>query len=144
MSKKRFWWSVGAVWFVMMFTDFLFHGVWLAPLYQQTAQFWRTQDEVKSMMPWMWFGQFVFSWAFVWIYSNGISKDNQWTQAFRYALAIFMVAKVPEQTVTWAMTPYPAQLVLSWFFVTFVQSVVAAYVMTWTFKPMLWKTAKAR
>jgi len=135
MSTKRFWWSVAAVWLVMWVTDWLLHGIWMAPIYQQTAQFWRSPEEMKKLMPFMWFGQFIFSWAFVWIYSKGISKDNQWVQAFRYAMAILLVAKVPGQLVMWATTPYPSELVIRWFFIAFVQAFAASFVLTWTFKP---------
>jgi hypothetical protein len=138
MSKWRFWGSILAVWVVMMVTDWVFHGVWLAPLYHQTAQFWRPEAEMHSTMPWMWFGQLLFSWAFVWIYSKGISQDNQWTQAFRYALAILMVGKVPNWFVMWATVPYPSELVARWLLICFVQAFCAAFVMTWTLKPLQW------
>ena|SRR5687767_2890529 len=136
MSKKRFWWSVFAVWFVMMVTNWFFHDVWLVSWYQQTSQFWRSTEEIQGMLPLMAFGTFIFSWAFVWIYSKGISNDNPWTQAFRYALAILLVAKVPDQIETWIVSPYPAELVLRWGFVSLVQAFACAYVMTWTFKPV--------
>ncbi|MDB5036665.1 MAG: hypothetical protein JWQ35_193 [Bacteriovoracaceae bacterium] len=143
MTKKRFWISVLAVWAVVWATDFLFHGIWLAPLYQQTSQFWRPGQEIQSMMPWMWAGQLIFSWAFVWIYSKGVSHDNQWAQAFRYAIAILLVSHVPGQLVMWATTPYPAELIWKWFFISAVQAMVCAFVMTWTFQPAKWaQTAK--
>ena len=136
MSKKRFWWSVAAVWIVMMVSDWLFHGVWMQSWYQQTAQFWRPQDEMRKMMWWTWFGQAVWSWAFVWIYSHGINKDNQWAQAFRYAIAILLISTVPQHMGMWAMAPYPGELVARWLMIAIVQAFAAAFVMTWTFKPM--------
>lgn len=137
MKKTRFWWSVLAVWIVMMITDYVFHGIWLSPLYHQTAQFWRPMNDMQRMMPFMWFGQLLFSWAFVWIYSKGLSKDNVWSQAFRYALAILLVAKVPHQLGLWATVPYPGDLVARWFLISIVQAVGASFAMTWTIKPVL-------
>jgi hypothetical protein len=138
MSQKRFWLSVLAVWFVVWVTDFLFHGVWLQPLYQQTAQFWRPYDEMRSLMPLMWLAQAIFSWAFVWIYSKGVGNDNQWMQAFRYGLAILFVSHVPGQLGMWVTSPYPLELVLKWLFIAAVQAMLCAFVMTWTFKPLAW------
>ncbi len=135
--NKKFWWSVGTVWIVMVATDYLFHGVWLSPWYSQTAQFWRSPEEMQSFMPLFWVGQLVFSWAFVWIYSKGISGDNQWAQAFRYALAILLVAKVPNHMATWAMMPYPGDIVARWLVVSIVQAFAASFVMTWTYKPSM-------
>ena len=139
---KRFWVPVFSVWIVMMFTDFLFHGIFLAPLYQQTAQFWRASDEIQRMMPWMWVSQFMFSLAFVWIYLQGLSKANLWTQAFRYAFAILLVAKFPEQLGAWAMAPYPAELVLWWLVIAIVQALAASFCLTWTYQKVqkAWKS----
>ena len=144
MSNKRFWWSVAAVWIVMMGTNWVLHGVWLKPLYEQTAQFWRPWEEMQTMMYWMWIGTAIFSWAFVWIYSKGISRDNQWLQAFRYALAILLVAHVPAQLGMWATSPFPAELLWKWFFIATIQAVLSAFVMTWTYKPLeSWSGSKA-
>lgn len=135
MKKKRFWLAVVAVFFVTMLTDWFFHGVWLQPLYQATAQFWRPLEEMKPLMPFMWFGQFVFAWAFVWIYTQGINKTNQWAQAFRYAIAFLLVAKIPSFFGMWATSPYPADLIIKWAFIAFVQAFVCSFVMTWVYKP---------
>ena len=143
MTHKRFWFSVLAVWLVMFVTDFLFHGIWLATLYQQTAQYWRSPEEMQHYMPFMWIGQAIFAFSFVWIYSKGISKDNQWSQAFRFAMAILFVSKVPTQLGLWATSPYPIELVLRWFFIASVQAIACAFVMTWTFKPSTWTMAHA-
>lgn len=125
-----------AVWFVMFVTDWLFHGMWLQSWYQQTAQFWRPMAETQKMMPWIWVGNMIFSWAFVWIYSKGVSKDNQWMQAFRYAMAVLLLTQVSTQVSMWAMVPYPGELVARWLIVSTVQSILAAFAMTWTFQPL--------
>ena len=141
--QKRFWGSVVVVWLVMVVTDGLFHGVWLAPLYKETAQFWRPDSEMKQWMPLMWIASFIFSWAFVWIYTNGISKTNPWGQAFRYGLAILLVAKVPELMGVWVTTPYPWELITKWFVVSFTQALLCAFAMTWSYKPWLnWQVSQ--
>jgi hypothetical protein len=144
MTNKRFWFSVFSVWIVLFATDWAFHGVWLQPWYQATAQFWRPMAEMQKMLPLLWVGNFIFAWAFVWVYSKGISKDNQWHQAFRYALAILCLSKIPEQLGMWAMSPYPGELVARWALVSFVQAFACSFAMTWTFQPLTWaKRVKA-
>jgi hypothetical protein len=142
MSNKRFWWSVFAVWVVFMVTEWLFHGVWMAAMYEQTAQLWRSQEEIQHWMPLTWIGNAIFSWAFVWIYSKGISKDNPWMQAFRYAWAIILVSQIHQWTNTWAVSPYPLEMVIRWAFIGVIQAMACAFVMTWTYKPQLtWQAA---
>jgi hypothetical protein len=140
MNSKRFWWSVVAVWVVMNLTNWFFHGVWLAPWYEQTAQFWRPGAEMQQYMWVMWITSFVWSWAFVWIYSKGLSAANPWGQAFRYAGAIIALSIIPDVAQSWAVSPYPAQLVWRWLIIGAVQATLCACVMTWTFKPQwAWK-----
>lgn len=137
MKKPRFWWSVLAVWIVMMVTDYVFHGLWLSAWYQKTSSLWRPVHDMQKMMPLMWLGQLIFSWAFVWIYSKGLSKDNVWSQAFRYALAILLIAKVPHQITLWVTVPYPGELVARWMVISVFQAVGASFAMTWTIKPLV-------
>jgi len=141
MSNKRFWWSVLSVWIVMNVTNYFIHEVWLSSLYQQTAQFWRSAEAIQHWAWMMWVGSLVWSWAFVWIYSKGISTSNPWGQAFRYAWGIILLSQIPQWAMTWVVSPYPAELVIKWAFVGAIQAMLCAYVMTWTFKPQLsWST----
>ena len=141
-TQKRFWWSVAAVFVVMLLTDWFFHGWWLKGWYEQTSQFWRSPDDYQKMMPALWIGNFIFSWAFVWIYSKGLSTDNPWAQAFRYASAIFLVSKLPEQLSVWATRPYPGELLVRWGFIALFQAFLCAFVVTWTWNPAkAWKSA---
>lgn len=134
MQNKKFWFSVIAVWLVMFVTDWVLHGWWLGGLYQSTAQFWKPEDEMQKWMWVAWFGNFIFSWSFVWIYTKGISGDNYWHQAFRYALAILMVSKWPAQIGMWAYSAYPSELIWKWMVVAFVQAMACSFVMTWTWQ----------
>lgn len=130
MKTKSFWISVGIVWFTMVATDFLCHGIWLAPLYMETAHFWRTQDEMQKMLPLIWLSNFMFSSSFVWIYMQGVTKSDPWGQAFRYALAILLVSRFPEHMGMWATAPFPGELVMKWVFISTFQALLASWVVT--------------
>jgi hypothetical protein len=133
MQQKRFWLSVVSVWFVVFLTDFVFHQVWLKDLYASTAQFWKMEAEMEVWK--MWFGNAVFAWAFVWIYTKGITQDNPWHQAFRYALAILLVSKIPMLIGQWGYSALPPELLWKWGVAYFVQATACAFAMTWVFKP---------
>jgi hypothetical protein len=143
MAQKRFWFSVVAVWLVMFVTDWFFHGMWLGPLYQSTSQFWKSPQDAQSMMWAAWLGNFVFAWAFVWIYKQGISQDNPWHQAFRYALAILLVSKVPTLLGQWTYSAFPPELLWKWGVVYILQALSCAFAMNWVVKPV-WMPQPAR
>jgi hypothetical protein len=145
MSNKRFWWSVAAVWIVMAVSSWVLHGMWLMPLYKSTAQFWRSDSEMASWMWVMWLGWAAFAWAFVWIWSKGLSQANVWWQAWRYAWAVIAVAEIPHMAMTWAVSPYPWELVAKMFLVSAVQALMCSFVMTWTYKPAMgWQGQKVK
>lgn len=140
MGNKNFWMGVIGVWVLKSISDWAFHGIWLQGLYMETAQFWRPQAEMQGMMWAMWLGNFVFSWSFVWIFSQGISKDWPWGQAFRYGWAIVTVSQVPQWLGTWATTPYPAELLVKWAVIGFIQAMLCSFWTTWAFRPK-WQAA---
>jgi hypothetical protein len=135
MQQKRFWFSVVSVWLVMFVTDWALHGMWLNGLYMETSQFWRPAEEMQSAMWGAWLGNLIFAWAFVWIYTKGISQDNPWHQAFRYALAILLVSKVPTLLGQWTYSTFPPELLWKWGVVYIVQAFACAFAMTWVIKP---------
>lgn len=139
MQNKTFWYSVITTWFLLFLTDWLFHGVWMAPVYQSTQQFWRSQEEAQSMMHWALIGNFIFAWTFVWIFNQGLSKANPWHQAFRYSLAIVFIAKAPSVMIQWTYSAYPFELLAKWLIAFTVQALICAYAVTWFYKPkMAW------
>lgn len=137
MQNKRFWFAVGAVWLVMFITDWVLHGMWLGPLYEQTPTFWKSMDDAKAMMWASWLGNAIFAWAFIWIYTKGISHDNLWHQAFRYALAILMVSKVPTLLGQWTYYAFPNELLWKWGVIYLIQALACAFTMTWVYRPSL-------
>jgi hypothetical protein len=143
MQQKRFWFSVASVWGVMFATDWIFHNKWLGDLYANTAQFWRPEAEMWSMMWLAFLGNAIFAWAFVWIYTKGLTQDNPWQQAFRYALAILLVSKVPTLLGQWAYSTYPTELLWKWGFVFIVQALACSFAMTWVYKSA-WSTQTSK
>ncbi len=134
MTEKRFWLSVLMIWTIIFLTDWIFHGVWMAGLYQQTAHLWRPMEEMSQTMWVMWVGHVFFAWAFVWIFTKGMSKDKPWGQAFRYALAMFSLGTVPRLLGQWAVSPYPTDIIFRWFIIEAIQVCLCAFALTWAYK----------
>ncbi|MCB0349967.1 MAG: hypothetical protein KDD38_02215 [Bdellovibrionales bacterium] len=131
MGNKRFWFSVAAVWAVMFVTDWILHGMWMGPLYQTTPELWKSQESVKGAIWAAWLGNAIFATAFVWIYSKGISQDSVWSQAFRYAIAILLVSKVPTLLGQWTYFAFPNEMIWKWGAIYFVQAFACAFTMAW-------------
>ncbi len=127
----------------MFVTDWVLHGWWLRDLYMSTQQYWKPMSEAQSMMWASWLGNAIFAWAFVWIYSKGLSQDNPWKQAFRYALAILLVSKVPTLLGQWNYSALPTEIFWKWGVVYFIQAYACAFTMTWVYKPA-WQTQPHR
>lgn len=48
------WLLASLVIFVFIFAaEFFVHGIWLMPIYEETASLWRSQEEMQQLFPWM-------------------------------------------------------------------------------------------
>ncbi len=134
MNEKRFWGSVFMVWAIIWLTDWFFHGVWMMPTYEATAELWRPMEQMGQTMWAMWVGNFAFAWAFVWIFTKGLSADKTWHQAFRYSLAIFVLSSLPKNLGTWAVSPYPTDLIFRWIFIEATQAFICGFALAWSYQ----------
>ena len=70
MNKSRFLLSV-LIGFVFVFIfEFVFHGVLLGDMYEQTADIWRTEEEMQSFFHWALLSQLVFVVALAFIFTR--------------------------------------------------------------------------
>ena len=86
--------------FVVIFgTDFLIHGVWMAPDYQATQQLWRPEAEMNSYRGWMFFAQLLLVFAFVMLWTR-------WASTARITCAIGYGFLMGIFSGTWAIIMY--------------------------------------
>jgi drug/metabolite transporter (DMT)-like permease len=125
------------VWALIAMTDWVFHGMWMNTWYEQTSTLWRSEGEMRSTIWAMWVGYFAFAWAYVWIFTKGLSNDQPWWQAFRYAWAIFALASIPRLLAQWAVMPIPTDIIFRWFAIEGVQVFACAFTLTWAYRPKI-------
>ncbi len=115
-----------AVLMVMFVLEGLIHGVLLADLYKQTAQLWRPDADMQSLMWLMWVGYLIFAPIFVFIYIKGYEPNKSGVgQGLRYGLLIGFLIAAPESLGWYAVLPIPAALAFYWFVAGLVEHVAA-------------------
>lgn len=115
-SKKLIKTSLG-VFVAMAVLEFFIHGTILKGLYEQTANVWRTKENMKQVCWMMWLGYLVFAPLFVYGYRMGHeSKKDAVPQGVRYGIWIGLLMTVMPNLVWFVVLPIPGILALSWFF----------------------------
>src|SRR5262249_21791861 len=136
---KRLILAVVAVFVAIWVSSYLIHEVWLKSTYKATMSLWRTEAEMTSHMAWLLLGQFLFSVAFVVIWSKGFPATATLGGSCMYGL--FMGVFGGSGTcITYAVQPIPGDLAVKWFVAGLAQGVLAGVVVYLVGKP---KSAQA-
>jgi hypothetical protein len=126
MTKNVNWNRWMMAWVAMFFfffaSDFLIHGVWLQDTYHATQSMWRTEDDMHHFMPWMVFGQIMIAAFFTFIFARGY-EGKGWQEGLRFGLLIGFLTSAP-MFMNYAVMPMPMNLLWSWVFACFAQSIV--------------------
>jgi len=122
------------VFIVVSIFNIVFHGQIMDKLYLDNSQFFRPQDEIQKHKYYMWIANFIYSAAFVYIYSKGHEKKNAIEQGIRYGLWISLLIWIPDALVTFTIFPYPKALHLGWLVGYVVQSIVAGITVASVYK----------
>jgi hypothetical protein len=119
---------------VVFGTDFLIHGMWLAPVYKATAELWRPEAEMGQKFPFMLLGQFLVAFSFSTIFALFVANYRSLTTSLLFGglAGIFAGAT---QVIMYAVQPYPGSLVVKWFLVGIVQMIVIATVAHLVYRP---------
>jgi hypothetical protein len=99
------------VFLVFTVLNFVIHGVFLAPVYQQTPQLLRAEQDANQHMIFMLLGFLIFSVAFVWIYARGLEAKPWLGQGLRYGLAVWLIASVSRYLIYFAIQPWSGTVV---------------------------------
>ena len=108
---KRMSLSIIVVFVVFTALSYVIHGLLLQPLYQQTPQLLRAQQDAQSHFPFMLLGFLVFSVAFVWIYSRGLEAKPWLGQGLRYGLIVWLIASLSRYLIYFAIEPWSGTVV---------------------------------
>lgn len=130
----KLWLISGIVVFlVIALSEFLFHAVVLQPLYVQTGQLWRTEQEMQKRLPLILLGQAIFAFAFAFVFTKGYEAKGP-LEGVRYGFYMFLVF-VPWQVLTaCAAMPVPRHLCVSWLGVGLVEFLLCGLVLASIYK----------
>ena len=109
--------------FIFIFaSDFLVHGIWLAPDYKATADLWRSDAEMQTRFAWMLTAQFVTALVFVLIWAKGFAGRTLGAGAsfgFLMGLALQTWA-----IVFYVVAPLPGVIATKWFLSGLLQAIL--------------------
>lgn len=112
---KRFILSFVVAFITTFLFDFLFHGILFMGMYEATADVWRPEAEMQSMMGWMTLNQVLFSLAFVWFYTRGFEPAKPALgQGLKFGLYTGVFLAATYSTGWYAVLEVPLTLCLSW------------------------------
>src|SRR5436190_4042575 len=113
MNPKRLILAVVAVSVGLWLTSFLIHGIWLNSIYKETMNLWRSEAEMTSHMAWMLLGQFLWSLAFVLIWSKSLPAVASLGRSFLYGVTMGVFSEA-NSLIMYTVEPLPGYLVAKW------------------------------
>ena len=134
MNNKKFLVSWVVVFVTIFVCDWILHGKILNDLYHQTAQLWRTKEEMNALGLWMMLGNVLWSGAFSYLFLTGCyGKGLNAGVRFGALVGLLFAA---HSTVMYAIEPYPAVLSISWAVGFVVEYAIAGAVLGLINKPV--------
>ena len=130
-NQKKLWLTtfVVFVWFYLF--DWLFHGMFMKETYMATSQFWRSETEMMSYMPWMVFGHFFLALMFTFIFTKGYEHKGT-AEGFRYGFYVSLFFNAP-LLIWYAVMPYSLNMTLMWIAANFVKFIVGGLITSKTY-----------
>jgi hypothetical protein len=74
-----------AVFFFIVFAEWVIHGNLLKGLYNETGSLWRTDEQMKTMGIWMFIGYFLMAKYFTFIFARGCENGGI-GEGFRFGI----------------------------------------------------------
>lgn len=134
MNPKRLILAVVVVFVGFWVTSFLIHGVWLNPIYKETMNLWRSEAEMQKHMGPMFLGQFLWSVAFVVIWSRSFRTANSLGGSCLYGLlmGVFMQSN---SLIMYSVQPMPGHLIAKWVIAGLAQGVLMGVLVFFVGRP---------
>ncbi|MCB0393367.1 MAG: hypothetical protein KDD25_02335, partial [Bdellovibrionales bacterium] len=112
INKKSMVIATIAVFIYIWISDFLIHGLLLSGIYKETAQLWRTEEDMQGHMLWMLIGQFLIAKFFTLVFIKGYNGGGV-SEGLRFGLIAAPLLVAPN-FITHAVMPIPANLIWMW------------------------------
>ena len=119
---------------VITIFNIVFHGVFMEKIYNANSYFFRPHDVIAKHRYYMWLANFIYSFAFCYMYSKGHDKKaNNIAQGFRYGIWISLLIWLPDAIINYTIYPFPKTLVLKWLAGYTLQSLLAGMTASTTY-----------
>jgi hypothetical protein len=136
MDMKRWLMATAGAFGVIAAGDYLIHNVWLSEIYAQTAQYWRSPQEMQARIGFMVGGQLALAGLLALVYAKGYEPGKgAASQGFRFGVMIGLLLGLPRMLIEHAVYPFPTTLVLNWFLGGLVEASVAGIIIGYLYKP---------
>jgi len=139
MTPKRFILAVVVVFVGYWLTSFLIHGLWLNSLYKETMNLWRSEAEMTRHMGGMFLGQFLWSLAFVLVWSKGFPAVASLGRSCLYGLTMGIFFE-SNSLIMYTVQPLPGHMIAKWVIAGLAQGALMGILVYLVGKP---KTAPA-
>ncbi len=134
MNTKKFIIASLVVFVLYEVLSYLIHGVILSKAYMDTADLWRSMEDMNSKSWIMWVGDLVKAFLFVYIFIKGL-ENKGWMEGVRFGVVFGLYVGIGMGIGTYATSPIPFTLALQWFAFTVVQLVLCGIAAALIYKP---------
>ncbi len=121
---KKLLLAIVVAYVVLMGTNYLVHGIWLAPDYAATENAHRTFDEIQRRMWIMAIGQFFFAAVFAYVYTRGAENKPWMAQGIRYGIVMSFLTVIPGSLSQYVTYFLPHVLAVKWMIAGTIQLVI--------------------
>jgi hypothetical protein len=134
VSWAKFLLASLAVFIASSLFNFAIHGFILQPEYRTYPGLLRDIADSQSHTLYLILSFLIFSPAFVWMYSRGVSSAPWAGQGVRYAIAIWFIATVSRYLTYYAIQPWSAGTVLRQIVYELPMMIVLGLIVGWFFR----------
>lgn len=110
--------------FIFVF-EWIFHGMLLHGIYEQTSHLWRPKGEYNFLA--MTAGQLLFTFVFVFIFLKGLEHKGL-AEGVRFGLLIGLLY-LSNNLIFYAVQPLPANLIVIWSVGAFIELALAGVIL---------------
>ena len=135
MNTKRFCLASLATFIFIFAFDFVFHGILLKGLYEQTMHLWRPEDEYMKLMHWSLASQILFVVMFGWIFLKGYENKGP-LEGIRYGVLIGLLFS-SLYIGMYSYKPISLELVIAWVAGGIVELGLAGGIFALIYKPKI-------
>lgn len=130
---KKLLLAIVAAYIVLMFTNYLVHGLWLMSDYAAMPASHRSPQGIMHRFWAMAIGQFFFAAMFACIYARGRERKPWLAQGIRYGIIMTFMTVIPYSLSEYVVYIVPYQLAIKWMIAGGIQLIILGLVVAGIF-----------